>query len=63
LPFLPLSHFAPGLSSSWMPHSSRFAPRANLTLRVLGGKSGKIAARNGKKVATDGKVGDKNGTV
>jgi hypothetical protein len=44
-----------------MPHSSRFARIDNVTLRVMGGKSGKIAARNGKDVATDGTVGGKNG--
>src|SRR5689334_5673575 len=32
-----------------MPHSSRFTRSGNVTLRVMGGKSGKIAARNGKK--------------
>jgi len=29
----------------------------------MGGKSGTITARNGKDVATDGKVGGKNGNV
>jgi hypothetical protein len=33
----------------------------NVTFGVLGGKSGKIEARNGKDVAMDGKVGGKNG--
>jgi hypothetical protein len=45
LPFLPLFDFAAASSSSQMPHSSRFAARSHLTLRFLGGKSGKIAAR------------------
>jgi hypothetical protein len=44
-----------------MPNSSQFAAPGNVTLRVMGGKSGKIAARNGKDVAMDGKVGGKNG--
>jgi hypothetical protein len=34
-----------------MPNSSRFARSCTLTLRVLGGKSGKIAARNGNEMA------------
>jgi hypothetical protein len=46
-----------------MPHSSRFAPRMNVTLRVTGGKNGKFAARNGTEVARFGKVGGKNGKV
>jgi hypothetical protein len=41
----------------------RFAARNYVTLRVMGGKSGKIAARNGNEVAIDGKVGGKNGKV
>jgi hypothetical protein len=44
-----------------MPDSSRFATRDNVILRVMSGKGGKIAARNGKDVATDGTVGGKNG--
>jgi hypothetical protein len=32
-----------------MLNSSQFAARTNVTIRVMGGKSGKIAARNGKK--------------
>src|SRR5579859_4511458 len=32
-----------------MPHSSRFAGMGHLTFRVMGGKSGTIAATNGKK--------------
>ena len=46
-----------------MLDSSRFAGIANVTFRAMGGKSGKIAARNGKDVATDGTVGGKNGNV
>jgi hypothetical protein len=46
-----------------MPNSSQFAAPGNSTLRVLGGKSGKIAARNGNEVATDGTVDGKNGKV
>jgi hypothetical protein len=37
-----------------MPNSSGFAPRINLTFRVMGGKSGKKRQRNGT-------VGGKNG--
>jgi hypothetical protein len=44
-----------------MSNSSGFAARMSVTLRVMGGKSGKIAARNGNDVATSGKVGGKNG--
>ncbi len=32
-----------------------------MTFRVMGGKNGKIAARNGNEVAMDGKAGGKNG--
>jgi hypothetical protein len=35
----------------------------NVTLRVLGGKSGKIVARSGKEMARFGTVGGKNGKV
>jgi hypothetical protein len=56
LPFLPLFDGVLGLSSARMPNSSQFAASANLTFRVMGGKSGKVAARNGKEVATSGKV-------
>jgi hypothetical protein len=45
-----------GVSSSRMPDSSRFAGSDNLTFCVMGGKSGTIAARNGK-------GGGKNGAV
>jgi hypothetical protein len=51
LPFLPLFDDVPGAFSPPMPHSSRFAARDNLTFRVIGGKSGMIAARNGNDVA------------
>jgi len=34
-----------------MPNSSGFAAFVNVTFRVLGGKSGNIAARNGNDVA------------
>jgi hypothetical protein len=51
LPFLPLFDFASGVLSSQMPNSSRVAGIGNLTFRVMGGKGGKIAARNGNNVA------------
>jgi hypothetical protein len=41
----------------------RFAACANVTFRFMGGNNGKIAARNGNEVATDGTVGGKNGKV
>jgi hypothetical protein len=63
LPFLPLFDCVSGTSSAQMPNSSRFAAKGNVTFDVLGGKSGKIAARNGNEVATDGTVGGKNGKV
>src|SRR5690242_18761170 len=44
-----------------MRNSSGFAGRANVTFGVMGGKSGKIAARSGNDVARSGKVGGKNG--
>jgi|SRR5689334_654232 len=40
-----------GAFSSQAANSSRFALRTNLTFRVMDGKSGKIAARNGNEVA------------
>jgi hypothetical protein len=52
LPFLPLFSLVLDTFSSQTPHSSRFAGIANLTFRVMGGKSGKIAARSGNEVAT-----------
>ena len=36
-----------GTISSQIPNSSRFAPHANMTLRVMGGKSGKKRQRCG----------------
>jgi hypothetical protein len=63
LPFLPLFDGVFGVRSSQTPHSSRVTGIGNLTFRVMGGKSGKIAARNGKEVAMDGKFGGKNGNV
>jgi hypothetical protein len=41
LPFLPLFDFASDASSARPPNSSGFAAFGNVTLRVLGGKSGK----------------------
>jgi hypothetical protein len=63
LPFLPLFDCVSGASSGRMPNSSRFAAFGHLTVDVLGGKSGTIAARNGNEVAMDGTVGGKNGKV
>jgi hypothetical protein len=51
LPFLPLFIFGATSDLSRLPHSSRFAPRGNLTFRVMGGKGGKITARNGNDLA------------
>ncbi len=58
MPFLPLFRPVPSVSSTRLPHSSRFAAQRNLTFRVMGGKSGKIQ----QEVATDGKVSGNNGT-
>src|SRR5690242_16439453 len=56
-----------GPSSSHIPSSSRFAAHADVTSRVLGGKSGKMWQRCGNDVATmwqeTGTAGGKNGTV
>jgi len=52
LPFLPLFHVVIGITSSHIRNSSWFAEIGNLTFRVMGGKSGKIAARSGNEVAT-----------
>jgi hypothetical protein len=63
LPFLPLFDFA---SASPFPptlDSSHFAAHDTVSFRVLGGKSGKIAARDGNEVARFGKVGGKSGNV
>ena len=46
-----------------MSNSSPVMGIGNVTFRVMDGKSGKIAARNGNEVATDGTVGGKNGKV
>jgi len=56
LPFLPLFDFVSSVFSTRLSHSSRFAARTNVTVRVMGGKSGKIWQRHGK-------VGGKNGTI
>ena len=61
MPFLPLFGRVSGVLSSRTLDSSRFAGDDNLTFWVMGGKNGKIAARNGNDVATDGKVGGKRG--
>jgi hypothetical protein len=63
LPFLPLFEGVSHVVSSQTLDSSRFAGIANVTFRAMGGKSGKIVARNGKDVATDGTVSGKNGNV
>ena len=49
LPFLPLFSAVPEAPSARTSNSSGFAGRMNVTVRVLGGKNGNIAARNGKK--------------
>jgi hypothetical protein len=51
LPFLPLFTFESGAASTRILNSSRAGRIGNLTFRVMGGKSGKIAARNGNDVA------------
>jgi len=49
LPFLPLFSSVLGVASSRMLDSRGFAAQGNLTFRVMGGKGGTIAARNGKR--------------
>jgi hypothetical protein len=63
LPFLPLFDFVIGATSVQTLSSSHLARSGHLTFCVMGDKGGKIAARNGNDVATDGTVRGKSGKV
>jgi hypothetical protein len=51
LPFLPLFDGVPNTFSAPLPNSRGFAVSYNVTLRVMGGKGGKIAATIWQQVA------------